>query len=105
MVLNLLDNAVKYTPPGGQVFVSLERQNGTARIVVRDTGIGISAADQVHVFDRFYRVDKARSRTLGGAGLGLSIVQWIVDAHGGTINLESAQGQGSKFTVELPLQN
>jgi heavy metal sensor kinase len=104
MILNLLDNAVKYTPKDGEINVSLTRQNGNAEIVVRDTGIGIPQADQSHVFDRFYRVDKARSRSLGGAGLGLSIVSWIVEAHGGKISMESAPNHGSTFTVELPLE-
>jgi len=72
-------------------------------IVVRDTGIGIPEADQLRVFDRFYRVDKARARSLGGAGLGLSITRWIVDAHGGTIGVRSTPGKGSEFTVQLPL--
>jgi heavy metal sensor kinase len=103
MILNLLDNAVKYTPEGGQVSISLARQNGHAQITVRDSGIGILPVDQPHVFDRFYRVDKARSRALGGAGLGLSIVRWIVDAHEGKIEVESTPGKGSAFTVELPL--
>jgi len=105
MILNLLDNAVKYTPQEGEINICLTRQNGNAEIVVRDTGIGITKADQLHVFDRFYRVDKARSRSLGGAGLGLSIVSWIVEAHGGNIRVESSPNQGSKFTVELPLKN
>jgi heavy metal sensor kinase len=105
MILNLLDNAVKYTPEGGDVCLSLKRQNGHARIVVRDTGIGIPIAEQKQVFDRFYRVDKARSRALGGAGLGLSIAQWIVEAHGGKIGLESTPGKGSSFTVQLPLES
>jgi len=105
MILNLLDNAVKYTPAGGEVSLTLERQNGNAQIVVRDTGIGISEQDQLRVFDRFYRVDKARSRALGGAGLGLSIVRWIVDAHGGKIQIHSSDGIGSVFTVELPLRH
>jgi heavy metal sensor kinase len=105
MILNLLDNAVKYTLRGGEVSLTLARQNGHAKIVVRDTGIGISPADQPHVFDRFYRVDKARSRAQGGAGLGLSIVQWIVDAHGGKIAVESTPGKGSAFTVELPVKS
>jgi heavy metal sensor kinase len=103
MMLNLLDNAVKYTPAGGEILVALARQNGNAQIVVQDTGIGIPPAEQPHVFDRFYRVDKARSRALGGAGLGLSIARWIVEAHGGTIDVTSVPGRGSKFTVELPL--
>jgi heavy metal sensor kinase len=103
MLLNLLDNAVKYTPQQGKIFVNLTTNNGTARLMVRDTGIGISEPDQPHVFDRFYRVDKARSRALGGAGLGLSIAHWIVEAHAGKISLESAMGKGSTFTVELPV--
>src|SRR6185369_1113964 len=89
MLLNLLDNAVKYTPAGGEISVVLVRQNGNARLVVRDTGIGIPFAEQANVFDRFYRVDKARSRSQGGTGLGLSIVSWIVEAHDGTVTLES----------------
>jgi signal transduction histidine kinase len=105
MILNLLDNAVKYTAEGGKISVVLARQNGSARISVRDTGIGISQADQAHVFDRFFRVDKARSRALGGAGLGLAIAAWIVESHGGKIDVESTPGQGSLFTVELPLES
>jgi heavy metal sensor kinase len=105
MVLNLLDNAVKYTHPGGEVSIAVGRQNGNALIVVRDTGIGIPKVDQLHVFDRFYRVDKARSRALGGAGLGLSIVQWIVDAHEGKIEVQSTPGRGTAFTVELPFKS
>jgi len=104
LLLNLLDNAVKYTPEGGQISLGLERRNGSAEIVVRDTGIGIPEADQLRVFDRFYRVDKARSRALGGAGLGLSIVRWIVDVHGGEISVDSAPGRGSTFLVKLPLK-
>lgn len=102
MVLNLLDNAVKYTPEGGEISVELTARNGDAVVVVRDTGIGIPEQDQPHVFDRFYRVDKARSRALGGAGLGLSIVHWIVEAHGGTVTVESSQNKGTAFTVKLP---
>jgi len=102
MILNLLDNAVKYTPPGGEIAVQLRGRNGDARLTVRDNGIGIPAKDQPHVFDRFYRVDKARSRALGGAGLGLSIARQIAQAHGGTVSVESG-AQGSVFTVELPM--
>jgi signal transduction histidine kinase len=105
MLLNLLDNAVKYTPEGGAISMVLKRQNGNARITVRDTGIGIAPDQQARVFDRFYRVDKARSRAHGGAGLGLSIARWIVEAHAGVIYVESATGKGSCFNVELPLQN
>ena len=105
MILNLLDNAVKYTPAGGEISLALTQQNGNAEIIVRDTGIGIPETDRQRVFDRFYRVDKARSRALGGAGLGLSIVRWIVEAHGGEIRIDSAPGRGSTFTVDLPLKS
>jgi heavy metal sensor kinase len=103
MLLNLLDNAVKYTPAGGEISVALAWQNGNALIVVSDTGIGIPAEDQPRIFDRFYRVDKARSRALGGAGLGLSIARWIVEGHGGSLSVSSSVGRGSTFTVDLPL--
>ena len=93
MILNLLDNAVKYTPTGGEISLALARQNGNAEIVVRDTGIGIPESAQPRVFDRFYRVDKARARTMGGAGLGLSIAQWIVEVHGGEISVASEPGR------------
>jgi len=105
LILNLLDNAVKYTPAGGEISLALARQNGSAEIVVRDTGIGIPEAAQPRVFDRFYRVDKARARAMGGAGLGLSIARWIVEVHGGEISLASTPGQGSTFTVVLPVAN
>ncbi len=104
MILNLLDNAVKYTHAGGEISLALTRHNGNAEIVVRDTGIGIPEADRQRIFDRFYRVDKARSRALGGAGLGLSIVRWIVEVHGGEIHIDSAPGRGSTFTIDLPLK-
>jgi signal transduction histidine kinase len=105
MILNLLDNAVKYTPAGGEISLTLARQNGNAEIVVRDTGIGIAETDQPRVFDRFYRVDKARARAMGGAGLGLSIAQWIVEVHGGEISVASTPGEGSTFTVVLPVKS
>src|SRR5262249_28741787 len=92
MLLNLLDNAVKYTPAGGEIKVALSVPNGHARIAVSDNGIGIPKPEQQNIFDRFYRVDKARSRSLGGAGLGLSIVLWIVDAHGGKVSVDSQPG-------------
>lgn len=103
LILNLLDNAVKYTPAGGEISLALARENGNAEIVVRDTGIGIPESAQPRVFDRFYRVDKARARAMGGAGLGLSIAQWIVEVHGGEISVSSAPGRGSTFTILLPL--
>jgi len=100
----LLDNAFKYTPaPGGVVTLAAEERDGSALISVRDNGMGIAEEDQPRIFERFYRVDKARSRELGGAGLGLSIAQWIVQQHHGKIQVESALGAGSIFRVELPL--
>jgi heavy metal sensor kinase len=102
MLLNLLDNAVKYTAEGGRICVTLGLHYDQARISVSDTGVGIPPEDQSRIFDRFYRVDKARSRALGGAGLGLSIARTVVEAHGGTISVDSALGQGSTFQVRLP---
>jgi len=96
----LLDNAVKYTPPGGTVAVAVRATAGSAELEVTDTGIGIAERDLPHIFDRFYRVDEARST--GGAGLGLAIARQIVDAHGGTIRVVSRPGEGSTFTIRLP---
>ena len=101
--LILIDNAVKYTTPGGSVTVSLSSKNGSAVGEVRDTGIGITAEDLPNIFKRFYRADKARSRESGGAGLGLSIGRWIVEAHGGEIEVQSTPQRGSVFRVKLPL--
>jgi heavy metal sensor kinase len=99
---NLLDNAIKYTPEGGTVEVRVGRRDRSAVVTVRDTGIGIPAEHLPRVFDRFYRVDKARTRAEGGTGLGLSIARSIVAAHGGRIELESAPGRGTACTVTLP---
>jgi len=99
---NLLDNAIKHTSPGGEVEVRVEARGGNALITVRDNGEGIPPEHLPHVFDRFYRVDRARSREMGGTGLGLSIAQSIVAAHGGRIGLESAPGRGTTCTVTLP---
>ena len=99
----LLDNAFKYTPAPGTVHLVLERMNDRVVITVRDSGVGIPAEEQSKIFERFYRVDKARSREMGGAGLGLSIAEWIVGQHRGTIEVQSNAGQGSVFRVELPL--
>ena len=100
----LLDNAFKYTPvPGGVVVLSAEEKDGNAVISVHDNGMGIAEEDQGRIFERFYRVDKARSRELGGAGLGLSIAQWIVQQHNGRIHVESTLGAGSIFRVVLPM--
>lgn len=103
LLLNLVDNGVKYTPDGGEVTISLERDDGRIKLRVMDNGIGIAPDNQTHIFDRFFRVDKARSREAGGSGLGLSICKWIVEAHGGEISVESDLGKGSTFTVTLPV--
>jgi heavy metal sensor kinase len=102
-LLILIDNAAKYTPQGGSVAVRLEARNGYAGASVSDTGIGIAKEDLVHIFDRFWRADKARSRDQGGAGLGLSIAKWIVEMHGGSIDVESKLGKGSVFELRVPL--
>jgi heavy metal sensor kinase len=103
VVINLLDNSLKYTSAGGSVTVHTERRGGSSVVDVADTGIGIPAEHLPRVFDRFYRVDKARSRSEGGTGLGLSIAQSIVNAHGGTIELTSTVGEGTTCTVTLAL--
>jgi two-component system phosphate regulon sensor histidine kinase PhoR len=100
---NLLDNAVQYTPPGGSVVVEAAAGPHEATITVSDSGIGIPLADQERIFERFYRVDDARSREAGGTGLGLSIAKHIVEAHGGRLWVESAVGEGSKFSFSIPL--
>jgi two-component system OmpR family sensor kinase len=101
-LLNLVDNAVKYTPAGGSVVISLERRPEGAAIVVEDTGIGIDAADTQRVFEPFVRLDAGRSRDTGGSGLGLAIARSIVLAHGGALDVESRPGAGSRFTIRLP---
>ncbi len=103
VVYNLMDNAIKYTQEGGSVRVRLIRSGRDAILTVSDNGPGIPKEDQAHIFDRFYRVDKARSRNTGGTGLGLSIVHQMVLMHGGSISVESEEGHGSTFTVELPI--
>ena len=103
IIYNLMENAVKYTQENGVIRVILERNGKTVRLTVSDNGPGIPKADLSHIFDRFYRVDKARSRTVGGTGLGLSIVRQLVALHGGTIRAESVEGEGTAFIVELPL--
>jgi heavy metal sensor kinase len=104
LMLNLLDNAIKYAPPGGQVTVGCAMNGNRAELWVQDNGIGIPSEHIPRIFDRFYRVDKARSRAEGGVGLGLAICRWIVEAHGGSIHVESVPGNGSTFTVLLPAQ-
>ena len=103
VVSNLVDNAIKYTPAGGAVSVRLQPQGLRAELAVVDTGIGLSTADQERVFERFYRVDKARSHELGGTGLGLSIVKNTVQSLGGEVGVQSALGRGSRFWVRVPV--
>jgi two-component system OmpR family sensor kinase len=103
LLLNLVDNALKYTLPEGQVTLGMSREGGWATVTVIDTGPGIPAEDLPRLFDRFYRVEKSRSRPQGGTGLGLSIARWIAEAHGGGIEVQSEVGKGSTFTVRLPL--
>jgi signal transduction histidine kinase len=100
---NLIDHAIKYTPRGGDVRIELQRRDKKAVVRVIDTGIGIPEEDQKHIFDRFYRVDKARSRETGGTGLGLSIVKQVLHMHSGSIQVYSEEEKGSTFTVEIPL--
>ncbi len=99
----LLDNAFKYTPSPGSVRLSLEQRGESVAITVQDSGPGIAEEEQSKIFERFYRVDKARSRAQGGAGLGLAIAQWIAVQHRGSITVESQLGQGASFRVELPM--
>jgi signal transduction histidine kinase len=98
----LLDNAFKYTTAPGSVRLSLEPKGESVVITVKDSGVGIPEGEQSKIFERFYRVDKARSRAQGGAGLGLAIAHWIVSQHGGSIRVESRSGDGATFRVELP---
>jgi heavy metal sensor kinase len=103
-LLILIDNAAKYTPEGGSVSVHLSTHDGFARLTVSDSGIGIAQSDLPHIFDRFWRADKARSRSQGGAGLGLSIAKWIAETHAGSISVASEVGKGSVFSLQLPLE-
>ncbi len=98
----LIENGVKYTPKNGTVSVRLRSGSDDVVIEVADTGIGVASEDLSHVFERFWRADKVRSREMGGTGLGLSIAKWIVEKSGGSIQVESAVGHGSKFEVRLP---
>lgn len=102
-VANLIDNAVKYTPESGKICVSVTEEADSMIVEVTDDGIGVPQADQPRIFERFYRVDRSRSRDMGGTGLGLSIVKHIVQTHGGTIDVRSKPGEGSTFRFKLPL--
>ena len=104
-VLVLVDNAIKYSNPGGHVSISVGEDGTDAVVSVADTGMGIAPEDLPHIFDRFWRADRARSRSHGGAGLGLSIAKWIADVHRGSIHVESTIGQGSVFRLRIPLVN
>ncbi len=105
MMSNLLDNAIKYTPDGGHITVSTEELKDAMRVSVRDTGIGIPQEELPRLFERFYRVDKARSREMGGTGLGLAIVKHMAKAQGGEVGVQSSQDQGSTFWFTLPTQD
>jgi signal transduction histidine kinase len=102
VIVNLLDNAIKYTSNNGTIGVSVRGEGDKAVLTVTDNGIGISQENQAHIFERFYRADRARSRERGGTGLGLSIVKSIGAAHGGRVSVESAEGRGSTFRFEIP---
>jgi len=106
LVINLMSNAVKYNVPGGSVTVTAERaEEGMVRLRVKDTGIGIPEEDQPRVFERFYRVDKGRSKKAGGTGLGLAIVKHTTALYGGRIDLKSKPGEGTEITITLPEAN
>jgi heavy metal sensor kinase len=103
LVWNLVENAVRYTPAGGTITVASRRHGSIAELTVTDTGIGIPAEHLPHIFERFYRVDRGRSRQVGGTGLGLAIVRQVAEAHGGRVRVRSTVGQGTTFTVVLPV--
>ena len=107
LFMNLVENAIKYTPKGGTVTLSLTTVDGMVQFAVQDTGIGIAAADLPHIFERFWRADRARSRMgeRSGNGLGLAICQWIAQAHGGQLTVHSRLHRGSTFTVVIPIDN
>ena len=102
IIFNLIENGIKYNKPNGSLYITLHRSEDNAVLRVRDTGVGMPEESIPHIFERFYRVDKARSRNTGGSGLGLSIVRIIVERNGGSISVESRLGEGSVFTVSFP---
>lgn len=101
-IINLLENAIKYSQEDGKINICISSSASKTSIAIQDQGIGIAPEHIPHIFDRFYSADKARSRKLGGAGLGLSLVKTIIEKHGGSIAVQSVQGQGSVFTIVLP---
>ena len=105
LFINILENAVRYTPADGNISVSLVRKDGSALATISDTGIGIPPEHLPHIFERFYRVDKARSRSDGGVGLGMAIAKYIADSHSGKIEVESQIGKGTTFIITIPMKN
>jgi signal transduction histidine kinase len=103
-LINLVANAIQHSPAGGAVTVSLDQDGAAAYLRVRDSGPGIAPEDLPRVFERFYRADRARAQRAGGAGIGLTIVQWVATAHGGDVSVESAIGRGAAFIIRLPLR-
>ncbi len=103
VVLNLLDNAIKFTPNGGHIQLTVASENGSALLRVEDKGIGIPPEAVPHIFDRFYRAEPSRSKQIQGVGLGLALARWIVEKHRGSITVKSEPGAGTCFTVCLPL--
>ncbi len=103
VVSNLLMNALRYTPSGGTIEIGAKKNNTVIEVWVRDTGSGIPQKDLLHIFDRFYRVDKSRSRETGGTGLGLAIAKKFIEAHGGSIRAMSEEGKGTRIAFTLPL--
>jgi signal transduction histidine kinase len=101
-LLNVMENAVKYTPKKGEIEIILQKTDGGAEIIITDSGIGIPKESIPYIFDRFYRVDKARAKNIQGFGLGLAIVKWIVDSHKGYILVNSEVGSGTEFVIFLP---
>jgi two-component system sensor histidine kinase VicK len=104
VVTNLLNNAIKYTPPGGRIQVGVRRDGGMVAVSVSDTGMGIPGTELDRIFDRFYQVESHLTRVQGGMGLGLSIAKGMIDLHGGRIWAESVEGRGSRFTFSLPIK-